>query len=61
MLKLGPLSGMPVSIGLGVPKSNITSKGLIISSYILKGLFTFKVGGRGLYNFIKPVPVVGSD
>jgi len=43
------------------PRSTTTSNGFIISSYILKGLFTFIVGGRGLYNFIKPVPVVGSD
>ena len=52
---------MPVSINSGDPKSNITSKGLIISSYILKELFTFKVGESGSYNFIKPVSVIESN
>ena len=49
--KLGPLRGIPSIIASPCPKSILTSKGFIISSYTLKVEFLDICLERGLYNF----------
>ena len=46
---------MLLSTGVGGPKSNSTSIGLIISSYTLKVFPTPVPRGKGLYSLINPV------
>ena len=53
ILKLGPLNSVESIVISGVPKSTIYSIGSVSSSIILNWVFSFKLLGKGSYNFIK--------